>query len=212
MRHRDWSRTFLFTKIPWLLIFILNFNNCGLVEGSPGGQPSGQPSAEPIWCPIVIDEKGRGTFNASDIKAIGTTMFTKNCKDKDLKEMVSISIPSSVEIIESLAFSSSQSRFPTLKTVDLSNATSLTLIGYRAFFTMTISGVDFENATSLRQIGMQAFHMSHLTDATFPPSLTHLNDSAFYKCKSLKWVDMSLTKVESIGESCFKFCSSLSDV
>ena len=93
-----------------------------------------------------------------------------------------------------------------LKTIDLSNATSLEKIGSYAFFKrFYLKNVDLSNAANLKEIGKSAFAGCGVKNVTFPQNsqLTEIGDGVFGYCKNLENIDIPET-VTKIGGSAFE--------
>ena len=93
-----------------------------------------------------------------------------------------------------------------LKTVDLSNATSLEKIGIRAFFKCSqLENIDLSKAVNLKEIGDNAFNSSGVENVTFPQNsqLTEIGSGVFTLCNNLKNIDSPET-VTKIGGSAFE--------
>ena len=93
-----------------------------------------------------------------------------------------------------------------LKTVDLSNATSLEKIGIRAFFKCSqLENIDLSKAVNLKEIGDNAFNSSGVENVTFPQNsqLTEIGSGVFTLCNNLKNIDIPET-VTKIGGSAFE--------
>ena len=93
-----------------------------------------------------------------------------------------------------------------LKTVDLSNATSLEKIGNHAFFNCSqLENVDLSNAANLKEIGANAFNGCGVKNVTFPQNsqLTEIGSGVFAHCKNLKNIEIPET-VTKIGGSAFE--------
>ena len=123
--------------------------------------------------------------------------------------------------------------YSSIEAVDLSNETSLTILGENQFHGCTnlrmvklpnsleeISTNAFNGCTSLTSIeipnsvtsiGSSAFEGSSLTSVTIPNSVTSIGGKAFYDCTSLTSVAIP-NSVTSIGAGAFKRCSSLESV
>ena len=68
---------------------------------------------------------------------------------------------------------------PTFESVDFSDATSLTTIGYRAFFCTYIPTIDLSECTSLTTLGEDSFRQSYIRFIALPTSLTTIGSNAF---------------------------------
>ena len=93
-----------------------------------------------------------------------------------------------------------------LKTIDLSNATSLEKIGSYAFFKrFYLKNVDLSNAANLKEIGKGAFAGCNVTNVTFPQNsrLTEIGSGVFAGCKYLENIEIPET-VTKIGGSAFE--------
>ena len=123
--------------------------------------------------------------------------------------------------------------YSSIEAVDLSNETSLTILGENQFHGCTnlrmvklpnsleeISTNAFNGCTSLTSIeipnsvtsiGSSAFEGSSLTSVTIPNSVTSIGGKAFYDCTSLTSVAIP-NSVTSIGDWVFYNCTSLTSV
>lgn len=63
--------------------------------------------------------------------------------------------------------------------------------------------VEFAQSSQLREISKNCFAFSGLVSIDLPNSIEIINDSSFYFCIYLKYIDISSTKVKYIGDSAF---------
>ena len=133
-------------------------------------------------------------FADSNTVVVDGVTFSKNMqilvKYPEDKTDESYTIPNSVTIIESGAFSNNRH----LKNVVIPN--SVTSIGDDAFYGCTsLTGVTIPN--SVTSIGERAFSgCTSLTDVTIPNSVTIIGNSAFSGCTSLTDVYYDATEIE----------------
>lgn len=101
--------------------------------------------------------------------------------------------------------------YSSIEVVDLSNETSLTILGESQFHGCTnLRMVKLPN--SLEEISVNAFtNCSSLTSITIPNSVTSISNEAFYNCKGLTSVTIP-NSVTSIGERAFRDCDGLTSV
>ena len=101
--------------------------------------------------------------------------------------------------------------YNSIEVIDLSNETSLTILGESQFHGCTnLRMVKLPN--SLEEISVNAFaNCSSLTSITIPNSVTSISNEAFYNCTSLTSIDIP-NSVTSIGERAFWSCSGLTSV
>ena len=99
-----------------------------------------------------------------------------------------------------------------LKTIDLSNATSLEKIGSRAFLKrFYLEKVDLSNAANLKEIGEGAFaSCSNVTQIEIPASVTNIEEYAFGGCEKLKSVTFAPgSKLETVDSGAFSGCDNM---
>ena len=99
-----------------------------------------------------------------------------------------------------------------LKTIDLSNATSLEKIGSRAFLKRYyLEKVDLSKAANLKEIGEGAFaSCSNVTQIEIPASVTNIEEYAFGGCEQLKSVTFAPgSKLETVDSGAFSGCDNL---
>lgn len=99
-----------------------------------------------------------------------------------------------------------------LKTIDLSNATSLEKIGSRAFLKrFYLEKVDLSNAANLKEIGEGAFAgCSNVTQIEIPASVTNIEGYAFGGCEQLKSVTFAPgSKLETVDSGAFSGCDNM---
>ena len=99
-----------------------------------------------------------------------------------------------------------------LKTIDLSNATSLEKIGSYAFIKrFYLEKVDLSNAANLKEIGEAAFAgCSNVTQIEIPASVTNIEEYAFGGCEQLKSVTFAPgSKLETVDSGAFSGCDNM---
>lgn len=121
------------------------------------------------------------------------------------KEITSVTIPASVEIIKDSAFYGCSN----LKTVTFAKGSKLREIGNNAFRTCSsLSKITLPE--TLESIGYYAFdECSALTTMNIPASVTSIEFNAFNDCTSLQTVDIKCTV---LGEYMFENCTALTKV
>lgn len=135
------------------------------------------------------------SIDGQDVLYIGEGVFESS-------PIASVIIPNSIKEIRDNAFNDSA-----LTSLDLTNATSLQIIGSGAFEYTHLTNVDFTNLTSLVEIKGAAFEYSGLTgtlDLTNSTNLTRIWPYSFEE-NQISSVKLSgLTHLERIGEYAFE--------
>ncbi len=188
---------------------------------------TGNPYILDLIIPTIYND---GTNGNAFVTSIGDGLFD------GFDVLTSIDFPTSLTNIGDSAFS----RCYNLRSVNLSDCTSLTSIGDSAFSSSSgltsvtlpssitsigdsafascfnLTNIDLSNCTSLTNIGDYAFaSCSNLTniDLSGCASLTSVGDSAFASCSNLTNIDLSnCTSLTNIGKSVFSSCRSLTSV
>jgi len=94
------------------------------------------------------------------------------------------------------------------KATEITLPAMLTEIGNYAFYGASLRQLILPDTTV--SVGDYAFYANtDLNSVTFGKGLQSLGESAFYYCKKLSSVDLSQTKLISLGGDCFKACSEL---
>jgi len=144
-------------------------------------------------CPTNVNIPA--SINGQDVLYIGEGVFENS-------PIASVIIPNSIREIRDDAFNDSA-----LTSLDLTNATSLQIIGFGAFEYTHLTNVDFTNLTSLVEIQGGAFEYSGLTgtlDLTNSTNLTRIWPYSFEE-NQISSVKLSgLTHLERIGEYAFE--------
>ena len=170
---------------------------------------------------IYGNSNGRIVFD-DDITSIGVGMFC------DGRNLIAISIPNSVKIIDDFAFYHCnnltkvklQSGITEISGCAFGNCTSLqnisipdgvTTIGDEAFsWCGALTNINIPN--SVTTIGSAAFlGCSSLTSIHIPDGITTINESVFSKCSSLTSVYIP-NKVTTIDENAFGYCEKLQNI
>lgn len=135
------------------------------------------------------------SIDGQDVLYIGEGVFESS-------PIASVIIPNSIKEIRDNAFNDSA-----LTSLDLTNATSLQIIGSGAFEYTHLTNVDFTNLTSLVEIKGAAFEYSGLTgtlDLTNSTNLTRIWPYSFEE-NQISSVKLSgLTHLEIIGNNAFE--------
>ena len=128
----------------------------------------------------------------------------------DCKKLTTVILPSSVTTIGPHAFRGCNS----LTSINLSACTNLQRISIYAFAECdSLKEINLSNCTGLTSIGEGTFqYCTSLNSITLPASLTTINFNAFEGCSSLTEIDLSNTKVNTIGNYAFAGCSSLTEI
>ena len=121
-------------------------------------------------------------------------------------ELISVVIPSSVTKIDYYGFEDCAK----LKTINFPE--SLTLIDHDAFEGCS-SLEKIEIKGNLTEISYEAFRdCTSLKEVILPASIEKIDDNAFRGCTALASIDLSGTKVKSIGVHVFDGCTALSSI
>ena len=83
-----------------------------------------------------------------------------------------------------------------------------TKIGDSVFLNSKITRVTFES-DNLISIGSSSFQGTLITEISLPSTVESIGDSAFKDCKSLTSIDISQTKITKITPNCFSGCVKL---
>ena len=116
-------------------------------------------------------------------------------------------IPAGMETIPVGAFDGCSS----LKSIDF--PPRLRAIEAYAFSSSGLESLNLQN-TDVRTIGMRAFYKCTRIEGhlELPPSLQEIGSEAFFGCRDIRWADISVTGVTSIGFAAFERCASLQAV
>ena len=144
-------------------------------------------------CPTNINIPS--TVNGENVLYIGASVFEHS-------QVSSVIIPNSLLEIRDNAFYESA-----LTSLDLTNATSLRIIGTHAFEDTSLNNVDFSNLTSLVEIHEDAFETSGLTgivDLTKSTNLTEIGPYSFNENQISSVRLNGLTHLEVIATDAFE--------
>lgn len=135
-----------------------------------------------------------------NITAIGSYAF-QSCRD-----LSSINIPATVTTIEAFAFDGCSY----LTNLTFDNGSTLKEIKESAFAGVGVKSLVLP--ASVEVIGVRAFKGASLQEITLPASLTEIKPYAFFGCKYLASLDVSMlsaTNKPSLGVSAFEDCEKL---
>ena len=119
--------------------------------------------------------------------------------------ITSVTLPSTISIIEASAFRNCQS----LANVNV--PTSISVIGDSAFANCN-SLQSFQFVTSLSSLGQACFRgCSSLANVSLPSTITAIPADAFYGCSSITSLQLPSTILQ-IGDRAFAYCSSLDNI
>ena len=177
-----------------------------VVYGTLSGVPSGNCGAEGDNLTWSLDSDGTLTISGTGaMKDYDFYVGERSPWDSKKGQIQNVVIGDGVTTIGKDAFNYSSANSE-LKTVDLSNATSLEKIGIRAFFKCSqLENIDLSKAVNLKEIGDNAFNSSGVENVTFPQNsqLTEIGSGVFTLCNNLKNIDIPET-VTKIGGSAFE--------
>ena len=163
-----------------------------------------------ITLPQTLSEMKRAAFdNCPGVTSITLSKTLKNIPTDCFCycNITEITIPDSVETIDSYAFYSCRS----LKKVNFGENSALTKIGYQVFYCCSALE-SFECPPSLQGIDSDAFYNCRsLASVTFNSALKYINYNSFQNCVSLK----SLTfpdNLEYINSNSFNGCTALTEI
>ena len=142
------------------------------------------------------------------VEVIGKKAFYNN------KSITSVTIPASVNAIESQAFAfcSALSSLSVASGNDTFFAKNNCIISYSGVLTVGCKKSTIPQDGSVKEIGEYAFGgMSDLTSVTLPSSVTKINTGAFSGCKKLGNVTLP-SKLATLGSYAFGSCESITSV
>ena len=144
-----------------------------------------------------------------EVTSIGTRAFY-NCKN-----LTSVTIPSSVEIIRSDAFSDC-AKLNSVHITDIEAWIKIIFVSNPLVLAhhLFLNGEEIKDLiipSSVTSIGDNTFIGCSLTSVTIPNSVTSIGENAFKNCSSLTSVIIP-NSVSSIGNTAFSGCSSLTSV
>ncbi len=147
---------------------------------------------------VVIPETVTYNGVTYTVTAIGGQAFN------DCQNLISLSIPATVVTIEYWGVRCC----PNLISVTIPSNSSLTTIGWHAFFGATsLTSIVLPNSlTTIEELGFS--HCFSLTSITLPSSLTSISKELFHNCYSLTSINIP-SSVTSIGERAFVGCTNL---
>jgi hypothetical protein len=170
-----------------------------------------------VTIPSSVTNIGFSAFESSSIVSISVDVNNETYSSTDgvlynkskstlvrVPQVDNFSIPNTVRIIASGAFSSSG-----IKSVVIPS--SITKIDTGAFRDCeSLTNITIPN--SVTSIGARAFaHCESLTNITIPNSVTSIGDQAFHSCTSLASITIP-NSVTSIGQTAFCNCTSLTNI
>ena len=185
------------------LVEIYNLSNLTLTIG---GEDHGWISRYAKVIHTSIDEP-------SKIRTIGNVQYyehgaefiaiaTKNSHSTD-----AIVLDSQTTAISDYAFHNCYST-----SIDLSNCSKLTTIGYQGLGYTNITSIDLSKCGNLTIDG-QAFYASKLTSITIPSNVISLGKEAFQDCRSLQSVVFEAnSQITTINHNTFNYCTALSSI
>ncbi len=155
---------------------------------------------------FTLDSDGTLTIPKKDSNGRTYTSIS-DAAFKNETGITSVVIPSTIERIEQEAFSGCSN----LKSVTLSEDSSLTYIGYRSFGGCT-SLTSLEVPSTVSETGTQIFYgCSSLVHVTFPKDFGSLASGTFYNCSALEEFTLP-ENATSIKSSTFFQCTSLKKI
>lgn len=161
-----------------------------------------------ITIPDCVERIGSSAFyGCSGLKSItipNSVMSIGSFAFYNCKGLTGITIPDGVECIASCMFYGCSA----LKNITIPD--SVTSIGSQAFESC-VSLTDIIIPGSVTDIGYRAFYSSSITDVTIPNSVTSIGQRAFSYCKNLTNVKLP-NELKIIEEGLFYGCNNLSDV
>ena len=197
------SRFGLLTDIDKDLIFSLDIPKDEIWYYTIDGKTLELPSGPDFWDNLVSNtyENGVGVLKFKDaLYTVGENAFL------ECTTLSKVILPNSITTIRNFAFSSCD----VLESVHF--PTDLTKIGKYAF-NKCISLESISLPEGLKEIDSYAFYgCKSLADFTLPDQIETVGRGSFTFCNALTVVDLSNTKLTSIPEYMFNFCSSLERV
>ena len=157
---------------------------------------------------VRYNGKSRSVVIPDGVEIIGYEAFRfDGAKDEHILQ--SITVPSSVKIIEEGAFANNL----VVSTIDLSACSELESIATRAFSgCRSIDVIDLSNCKKLTSVGEKAFAgCKGLRNVIFPSSVTEIGQCAFMNT-GITEIDLSMVHLKELDTQIFKSCPQLESV